>query len=158
MIGCCSQFWSTLCMECNRPSHICGTFRDSMHLTGTYAMRPFCVRLLQRGHTLKHHYLSSYRLALLAVCRLQYTVRGSPAGRAGILGMGADTPLRADMHCDGCVPCSVCAGRLGEGEGGCGCCSVCGWECGRESVGGRVQADAGVCRQTRACAFICVCG
>lgn len=50
-----------------------------------------------------NHYLTAYRLALLAICRMQFTVRGTAAGRTGLLAMGGDAALHEDMQQDGCT-------------------------------------------------------
>ena len=63
---------------------------------------------LQRGSKLKHHFLVSYRLSLLAVCRLQFSVRGTAAGRAGVLAMGDDAALHGDMQRDGYALPAIC--------------------------------------------------
>lgn len=60
-----------------------------------------CVDALQRGSSVANHYLTAYRLALLAICRMQFTVRGTAAGRAGLLAMGGDAALHEDMQRDG---------------------------------------------------------
>lgn len=48
--------------------------------------------------------MSSYRLALLAICRAQFTVRGTPEGRAGVLAMADNPALHSDMQRDGYGP------------------------------------------------------
>ncbi|KAK9807992.1 hypothetical protein WJX73_000666 [Symbiochloris irregularis] len=61
---------------------------------------PLEVRI-QRGSKIRDHFLVAYRLALLAVCRMQFTARGTTSGRAGVLAMGQDPALYEDMSADG---------------------------------------------------------
>ena len=50
------------------------------------------------------HYLDSYRTALQAAMVLQFTRRGTPQGRAGILALGQQPALRAILAAEGYSP------------------------------------------------------
>ncbi|KAK9810817.1 hypothetical protein WJX73_009654 [Symbiochloris irregularis] len=69
---------------------------------GEMAVNPNSLEIhLQRGTSVANHYLTAYRLALLAICRMQFTVRGTAGGRAGVLAMSEDAALHEDMQRDG---------------------------------------------------------
>ncbi|KAK9804602.1 hypothetical protein WJX73_006415 [Symbiochloris irregularis] len=69
---------------------------------GEMAVQPNPLEIrMQRGNSVHHHMMVSYRAALIAVCRMQFSIRGSAAGRAGVLALGRDQALHTDMALDG---------------------------------------------------------
>ena len=62
---------------------------------------------LQGGSKLDPHYLESYRTALQAVMLLQFSQRGTPQDRAGILSLGQQPALRAVLAAEGCAPAAL---------------------------------------------------
>ena len=59
--------------------------------------------VLQGGRTISHHLLAAYRQALLAACSMQFTVRGTEAGRQGMIAMRNNPGLRKDLERDKCA-------------------------------------------------------
>ena len=65
-------------------------------------MRPNPLELqLQRFRQVNPHYLESYRTGLQAAMLLQFSRRGTPRGRAGVLALGQNTALRAVLAAEG---------------------------------------------------------
>ena len=65
-------------------------------------VRPNVLELqLQGSSKLDPHYLESYRTALQAAMLLQFSQRGTPHGRAGILSLGQQPALRAVLAAEG---------------------------------------------------------
>ncbi|KAK9790342.1 hypothetical protein WJX73_005473 [Symbiochloris irregularis] len=76
--------------------------RVIINMPGEMVVQPSPLEVrIQRGHRIKDHFLVAYRLALLAVCRMQFTARGTRSGRTGVLAMGDDLALYEDMRADG---------------------------------------------------------
>ena len=68
-------------------------------------VRPNILELnLDRKRKVNPHYLESYRTALQAAMLLQFTRRGTPQGRAGILALGQQPALRAICAAEGYEP------------------------------------------------------
>ena len=68
-------------------------------------VRPNILELnLDRKRKVNPHYLESYRTALQAAMLLQFTRRGTPQGRAGILALGQQPALRAICAAEGYDP------------------------------------------------------
>ena len=65
-------------------------------------VRPNILELQLQGKSkLNPHYLESYRTALQAAMLLQFSRRGTPQGRAGILALGQQPALRAILAAEG---------------------------------------------------------
>ena len=70
--------------------------------SGFVQVRPNVLELQLRGKSkINPHYLDSYRTALQAAMLLQFSRRGTPKGRAGILGLGQQPALRAVLAAEG---------------------------------------------------------
>ena len=70
--------------------------------TSVAQVRPNVLELQLKGKgKLNPHYLESYRTALQAAMLLQFSQRGTPQGRAGILSLGQQPALRAVLAAEG---------------------------------------------------------
>ena len=94
---------------CSRPNHpaAAGISHSTGSLPHLHCQRQSqqltCLRL-QASRKISVHMLNAYRVALLAALRLQFTRRGLPGGRAGVLALlGSNPVLRELLAAEGCV-------------------------------------------------------
>ena len=90
--------------ECTLSSTASESLPWYRHLTQDVLVqvRPNVLELGMQGkRKVNPHYLDSYRTALQAAMVLQFTRRGTPRGRAGVLALGQNKAMRAIFAAEG---------------------------------------------------------
>ena len=117
------------CKGCPRPLELShgspySPLPSALHLAqllaGDCRLRPNVLELgMQGSRKVNPHYLESYRMALQAAMLLQFTRRGTPRRRAGVLALGQSPALRAIFDAEGCAGCisDACISMLEAGVG-----------------------------------------